>query len=92
MLIWACNEGFPHARLLSAVVRVLITCVAIAAAAEHLRFAPTVFLVVLVLVAGGVVLAASIAVGAGSQRVVARLLEKADDAGASEEKSLWNHL
>jgi hypothetical protein len=91
-LIWACNEGVPHARVLSSVVRVLITCVAIAAAAEHLRFAPAVFLAVLLLVAGGVVLAASIAVGTGSQRAVARLIDKSEESADAEEKSLWNHL
>jgi hypothetical protein len=77
-LIWACNEGVPHARVLSALVRMLITCVAIAAAAEHLRFAPIVFLTVLIVAAVGVMLA------------VPRLLSKPE--AAADEKSLWNHL
>jgi hypothetical protein len=76
-LIWACNEGVPHPRIWSGVVRMLITCVAIAAAAEHLHFAPVVFLTVLIVAAAGVMLAAP------------RLLSRPE---AAEEKSLWNHL
>jgi hypothetical protein len=89
-LVWACNEGLPHGRTLAGLVRIVVVTVAIAAAAEHLQFAPAVFLALAGLVAGGVVLTASIAIGLGAHRAVARHLE--DDEAEPAATSLWNHL
>lgn len=89
-LVWACNEGLPHGRTLAGLVRIVVVTVAIAAAAEHLQFAPAVFLALAGLIAGGVVLTASIAVGLGAHRAVARHLE--DDETEPAATSLWNHL
>ncbi len=89
-LVWACNEGLPHGRALAGLVRIVVVTVAIAAAADHLQFAPAVFLALAGLIAGGAVLAASIAIGLGVHRAVARHFEGEETEPAPS--SLWNHL
>src|SRR5437763_10968658 len=65
MLVWAVNEGLPSPRRLGAVVRILITFVAVVVAADQLNFACSVFLSAFIIFVGGAVLAASIAIGFG---------------------------
>lgn len=91
-LVWAVNEGLPYPRRLAAAVRVLIVFVAVVIAAEHLNFARTVFLAAFLLVVGGAVLAASIAMGLAMHEAVRRRLEGGAREREGEEKSLWNHL
>lgn len=92
MLVWACNEGFPHARYAAASVRILIMFVAVVVAADHLEFARTVFLAAFVLVVGGAVLSISIAAGIGMHQAFERRFGEYVSAERQEEKSLWNHL
>ncbi len=92
MLVWAVNEDLPHPRRLAAGVRVLIMFVAVVAAADHLNFAREVFLAAFVLVVGGAVLAASLALGLGVHGALKRRWGEPARAGDGEEKSLWNHL
>lgn len=90
-LVWACNEGVPHGRALGGLVRIVVIAVALAAAADHLQFAPAVFLALAGLIIGGAVLAASIAIGLGARKAIARHLE-AEHEETPAAKSLWNHL
>jgi hypothetical protein len=92
MLIWACNEGLPSPRNLSAGVRILIVFVAVVAAAEHLDFARNVFLAAFIIVVGGMVAAASIAVGLSIRDVLRRRLAPSDEPEEVTRGSLWNHL
>jgi hypothetical protein len=91
MLIWASNEGLPGPRNLSAGVRILIVFVAVVAAAEHLDFASNVFLAAFIIVVGGMVTAASIAVGLWIRDALRRRMSP---ASSPEERvgSFWNHL
>lgn len=92
MLVWAVNEDLPHPRRLAAGVRVLIMFVAVVAAADHLNFAREVFLAAFVLVVGGAVLSASLALGLGVHGALKRRWDEPARAGDGQEKSLWNHL
>jgi len=93
ILVWSVNEGIPSGRRLAAAVRVLIVCVAIAAAADHLDFARNVFLAILIILVGGIVLTVSLALGLYGKDLVRRFLEaKPDDAGPKDEMSIWRHL
>lgn len=91
-LVWAVNEGIPYARRVAAAVRMVIVFVSVVVAADYLDFARSVFLAAFVLLVGGAVLAASIALGIGAHGAVERHLEKARPEEEREEKSLWNHL
>jgi hypothetical protein len=91
-LLWACNEGFPRARLLAGAARFAIVLVAVTIAADHLGFARNVFLAAFVLLAGGAVLAASLAAGLGARSAVERHLLEQKDRAHEDERTLWNHL
>jgi len=92
-LIWASNEGIPSPRRLSGALRVVIMFVAVVVAADYLNFAQSVFLAAFIILVGGAVLAASIALGLGARAAVQRHFQ-GDTAqpSAETEKSLWNHL
>jgi|YNPBryBLVA2012_1023415.scaffolds.fasta_scaffold03108_7 hypothetical protein len=92
MLVWAVNEDLPHPRRLAAGVRVLIMFVAVVVAADHLNFARQVFLAAFVLVVGGAVLSASLALGLGVHGALKRRFGEPARAADGQEKSLWNHL
>ena len=92
ILVWACNEGFPHARSMAAAVRILVVFVSVVVAADHLDFARSVFLAAFVLLVGGAVLASSIAVGMGARTLLEKRLGTAGRAEELDEKSLWSHL
>lgn len=93
-LVWAVNENLPAPRRIAAAVRILIVFVAVVVAADHLNFGRSVFLAAFILVVGGAILAASLALGLAGKDAVARYLksregpERAEAAG----RSLWNHL
>ena len=93
-LIWAVNEGMPCPRKLSAFVRALFTFGGIVAAADHLDFARDVFLAAFILVVGGIVLAASLALGLSGRESVRNYLH--EGKGIAEENAddrpLWRHL
>jgi hypothetical protein len=92
MLVWAVNEGFPTPRRLAAAVRILIMFVAVVVAADQLNFARSVFLAAFVMLVGGAVLAASLAIGLGRGGLHRFLEEKAEQSRETEERSLWSHL
>ncbi len=93
ILVWAVNEGIPSGRRLAQAVRVLVVFVAVAAAADHLNFARNVFLAAFILVIGGIVLAASLALGGYGKEVLHRCLqEKQDKTQDKEEMPTWRHI
>ena len=89
-LVWAVNENFPSPRRLATCVRVLVTFVAVVVAADQLHFSSHVFLAAFIIIVGGAVLAASLAVGLGSQGI--RHLLRETQSEDSAERSLWSHL
>jgi hypothetical protein len=92
MLVWAFNEDLPYPRKLAAGVRVMVLFVAIVVAADHLDFAADVFLTAFIILVGGFVLAASLAVGIGvSGRVGGYFAQKPKEENG-EERPLWTHL
>lgn len=98
VLIWAVNEDVPAPGKLALATRALIIAIGIVAAADALNFAPAVFLSAFVLVLGGAVLAAGIALGLGASDAVRRHFDRRrsmhpqSDEPQFEERSLWNHL
>ncbi len=98
VLVWAVNEDLPSPRRLAAGVRVLIVLATVAVASQTVNFAGPVFLASFILILGGLMLAAGLAVGLGARDSVRRHLEPRqgpDAAGGSEgvtERSLWSHL
>jgi hypothetical protein len=92
MLVWAVNENFPSPRRLATVVRILIMFVAVVVAADQLDFARFVFLSAFIILVGGAVLTASLAVGLGRGGAQRFLEERREQAGEPGERSLWSHL
>jgi flagellar biosynthesis protein FliQ len=91
-LVWAVNEDFPSPRRLAAGVRVLVVFGAVVVAADQLNFSGKVFLAAFIIIVGGIVLAASLAIGLGN-RGMRRLFEEKKGLGEdSTERSLWSHL
>src|SRR5215469_13970220 len=91
-LVWAVNEHFPGPRRLATAVRVLVTFGAVVIAADQLHFASNVFLSAFIIIVGGVVLTACLALGLGN-RGMRRLLEEKKGLGEdSAEQSLWSHV
>lgn len=92
-LVWAVNEELPVPRRLAATVRVILMFVAVVVAADQLNFARSVFLAAFIILVGGAVLAASLAIGLGAGAGVRRFLEeKHERAQSNGERSLWSHL
>jgi hypothetical protein len=92
MLVWAVNENLPSPRRLAAAVRVLIMFVAVVVAADQLDFARTVFLAAFIIIVGGAVLAAGLAIGLGNRGVRQLFEEKKEETVDSAGRSLWSHL
>lgn len=91
ILVWAVNESFPSPRRVAAAVRILIMFVAIVVAADQLNFARNVFLAAFIILVGGSVLTASLAIGLSGRGVAWVLGDKAESNGSAE-RSLWSHL
>jgi len=93
VLVWACNEGIPYPRRLASAVRIVIVFASTVIAADHLDFAREVFLSTFILIVGGAVLAASIAIGMGVHGLVERHLQAGSSAEEQrQERSMWTHL
>jgi hypothetical protein len=92
MLIWACNEGIPHARRLAAAVRVAVVFMSVVIASDILNFAQRVFFTAFVVVAGGAALAVSLALGLGAREAVGKWLAERRGAGEEDGESLLRHL
>ena len=75
-LIGAVNMQIQSARLLSLAVKWLVLLVAGAMALDHLGIGRSVLLLAFSILFGGIVLAASLAVGLGARDVVGRTLER----------------
>jgi hypothetical protein len=88
-LVWAFGEGIPSARRIGQVVRVFVIFAAAVVAADNLGFAEHVFLAAFIIVVGGAVLSASLALGLEGRHVMRRFLttdrlpsgEDSEDAG-----------
>jgi hypothetical protein len=93
MLVWAVNESIPGARRLAVLVRVVVMFVAVVVAADQLDFARSVFLAAFIILVGGGVLTASLAIGLSGGALL-RLLgaQKEQEVQEPAERSLWNHL
>jgi hypothetical protein len=92
-LVWGYNEEMPVPRRLAAVVRVAVIFLAIVVAADVLDFAVNVFFAAFVIVVGGVVLTASLAIGLGAREAVQRYLRgRVEEVQSEEKRSLWDHL
>jgi hypothetical protein len=89
-LVWAVNENFPSPRRLATGVRVLVTFAAVVVAADQLHFSSNVFIAAFIIIVGGAVLAASLAIGLGGQGI--RHLFKETSSEDPAERSLWSHL
>ena len=92
MLVWAVNENFPSPRRLAVAVRILITFAAVVIAADQLNFARSVFLAAFIIIVGGAVLAASLALGLGRGAVSRLMEERKETSEDAAERSLWSHL
>lgn len=93
VLIWAVNENIPAPRKLAAAVRALFIFGGIVAAADHLGFARNVFLAAFILILGGIVLAASLALGLNGRDFIKKFLsEEKSTSAEKDEGSVWRHL
>jgi hypothetical protein len=93
LLVWAVNEDLPSPRRLATATRVLIMFVAVVVAADQLDFARNVFLAAFIILVGGAVLTASVAVAVGAGSNLRRMFEPArDQRTETSERSLWSHL
>ncbi len=93
-LVWAVNEGLPWPRRLAAFVRALFTFGGVVVAADHLDFARNVFFAAFILVVGGIVLAASLALGLSGPESVRHYLRNRKEVSqeSADERPLWKHL
>ncbi len=92
-LVWAVNEDLPTPRRLASVTRVLIMFVSIVVAADYLNFARSVFFAAFVILVGGAVLTACIAVAIAAGGGLRRMIEDRRLHGEERgERSLWSHL
>lgn len=93
VLVWAVNEDLPAPRYIALSVRVFVFFVAVVVAADQLDFARNVFLAAFIIILGGAVLTAGLAIGIGAGRSMGLLLERKRTEGSeSGERSLWSHL
>lgn len=92
-LVWAVNEGLPGPRRLALVVRIMIMFVAIVVAADQLNFARSVFLAAFIIIGGGIVLAASLAIGLSAGKGLGHYLDDRREQSREENsRSIWSHL
>ncbi len=93
LLVWAVNENLPAPRRLASLLRIVIMFVAIVVAADHLNFARYVFLASFIILVGGAVLAASLAIGLGTGTGLRWFFEeKKEQEEETNERPLWKHL
>jgi hypothetical protein len=92
VLVWASNEEIPGPRRLAAMTRIITMFVAVVVASDVLDFAPRVFFAAFVILVGGAVLAASLALGLGGRDAIRGYLGERKLKQSDEEKSLWSHL
>jgi hypothetical protein len=68
--------------------------VAIVVAADHLNFARSVFLTAFIILAGGLALTVSLAVGIGASGRIREyfVATRAEEPAPERERSIWTHL
>lgn len=92
-LLWASNEGYPWARPLCALVRVVVVFVSVVVASDVLEFARAVFFSAFLIFAGGAMLAVCLVLAVNGRDVVRWLTSARHHESATEpERSLWSHL
>ena len=92
MLVWAVNESIPGARRWAVGVRIVVMFVAVVVAADQLDFARSVFLAAFIILVGGGVLTASLAIGLNGTELRRFLIgQKEQQSEEAHEPSLWNH-
>lgn len=93
LLVWAVNEDLPSPRRLATGLRVIIMFVSVVVAADQLDFAKAVFLAAFIILVGGAVLTASLAIGIGASGSTRVFIErKRQQSSEAHERSLWSHL
>jgi hypothetical protein len=94
VLVWTFSEGLPHPRRAAVAVRVVVQFVAIVVAADHLNFARSVFLTAFIILAGGLALTVSLAVGIGASGRIREyfVATRAEEPAPERERSIWTHL
>ncbi len=92
-LVWAVNEGLPSARRLATAVRVITIFITVVVAADQLDFARNVFLAAFLILVGGTVLTASLALGIGGSSSVRQFLQsRQEQSGETSERSVLHQL
>jgi hypothetical protein len=91
VLIGAVNHGFGAARLLSALTRSGVVILSCAVAFEHLGIGKLIVPYALLILTGGVTLAAALAVGLGSRDIVSRWLDEQLHHRAPPERDEIDH-
>ncbi len=92
-LVWAVNEGLPTARHLATAVRIITMFVAVVVAADHLDFGRSVLLAAFIILVGGAMLTASLAIGIGASGSVRHFLEsRQEQSRETSERSVLNQL
>lgn len=93
VLVWAVNEDLPSPRYIALSVRVFVFFVAVVVAADQMDFARSVFLAAFIIILGGAVLTAGLAIGIGAGRSMGGFIERKRQQGTEAgERSLWTHL
>jgi hypothetical protein len=93
ILVWAVNEEFPSPRRWAAAARIAIFFLSVVIAADTLDFASGVFLAAFVILAGGAVLAGSLALGLGVGGAMHPYLTVRTGHAENEEAlTAWKHL
>lgn len=91
-LLGAVNSGVPSPRLISVVVRILITVLSFAMALEQLRIAPHIVLAAFVIAFGAVMLGLALAFGLGGREVAKRTLERQLEDRNDSQRDGFSHL
>jgi len=91
VLIAAVNARIASARLLSALTRAAVMVVAVAASLEHLALARATVFAAFVILFGGAVFCAALALALGSQPLVQRWLEEHFRPGRSADRGTFAH-
>lgn len=91
-LLWASNEGYPWARSLCALVRVVVVFVSVVVASDVLQFARVVFFSAFLIFAGGAMLSLCLLLAVNGRDVARWLASSRRAADPERERTLWSHL
>jgi hypothetical protein len=91
-LVWAAGENLPSPHRIGTAVRALVMFTAVVIAADQLHFSGTVFLAAFIIIVGGAVLAAALAIGRGYRATRHVFEDGRRRSEKSAEGSLWSRL